>query len=342
MVYKQNQFMKISPRTIGTPLIALLLAGAGIWGALALWFMLPGDGARILLIVGYSALGVLGLVIGAVRRKLILALLPFAIAFGTLLLWWSSVEPSNDRDWQQDVARLPKAEIEGTSVTLRNIRDFSYRSETEYTPRWSEKTYDLRQLDTLDLIAVYWMGDAIAHIMLSFGFGGEQVAISIETRKEKGEDYSALAGFFRRYELLYVVGTERDLIGLRTTYRNPPEDVYLYRVNAPKGNIRRLFLEYLDEINALHERPEFYNTATTNCTTNIVMHVRAFQQRVPVSWKILMSGYFPELIHERGSLDQSLPFSELRGKSLINERARAKDGAEEFSRLIRQGLPGIQ
>jgi hypothetical protein len=113
-------------------------------------------------------------------------------------------------------------------------------------------------------------------------------------------------------------------------------------VNAPKGNIRRLFLEYLDEINALHERPEFYNTATTNCTTNVVMHVRAFQQRVPVSWKILMSGYFPELVYERGSLDQSLPFSELRGKSLINERARAKAGAEAFSRLIRQGLPGIQ
>ena len=186
------------------------------------------------------------------------------------------------------------------------------------------------------------MGDAIAHIMLSFGFDGEQVAISIETRKEKGEDYSTLAGFFRRYELYYIVGTERDLIGLRTTYRNPPEDVYLYRVDAPKGNIRRLFLEYLGEINALHERPEFYNTAMTNCTTNVVMHVRAFQQPVPVSWKILMSGYFPELIYERGSLDESLPFSELRGKSLINERARAKDGGEEFSRLIRQGLPGIQ
>jgi hypothetical protein len=334
--------MEISLRTIGTPLIALLLAGAVIWGTMALWFMLPGDGTRVFFMVGYAVLGVLGLVIGVVRRKLILALLPFAIAFGALLVWWSSVEPSNHRDWQQDVAMLPKAEIEGSLVTLRSIRDFSYRSEIEYTPRWLEKTYDLQQLDTLDLIAVYWMGDAIAHIMLSFGFDGEQVAISIETRKEKGEDYSTLAGFFRRYELYYVVGTERDLIGLRTTYRNPPEDVYLYRVDAPKGNIRRLFLEYLGEINALHERPEFYNTAMTNCTTNVVMHVRAFQQRVPVSWKILMSGYFPELIYERGSLDQSLPFFELRRKSLINERARAKDDAEEFSRRIRHGLPGIQ
>jgi hypothetical protein len=334
--------MEISLRTIGTPLIALLLAGAVIWGTMALWFMLPGDGTRVFFMVGYAVLGVLGLVIGVVRRKLILALLPFAIAFGALLVWWSSVEPSNHRDWQQDVAMLPKAEVEGSLVTLRSIRDFSYRSEIEYTPRWLEKTYDLQQLDTLDLIAVYWMGDAIAHIMLSFGFDGEQVAISIETRKEKGEDYSTLAGFFRRYELYYIVGTERDLIGLRTTYRNPPEDVYLYRVDAPKGNIRRLFLEYLGEINALHERPEFYNTAMTNCTTNVVMHVRAFQQRVPVSWKILMSGYFPELIYERGSLDQSLPFFELRRKSLINERARAKDDAEEFSRRIRHGLPGIQ
>ncbi|MDX1400551.1 MAG: DUF4105 domain-containing protein [Kiloniellales bacterium] len=333
--------MKVILRRIGKLLIALSIVGAVVWGALALWFILPGDGARILIVGGFTALGVLGLVIGALHRKLIFPLLPFAIAFGTLLVWWSGIEPSNDRDWQQDVARLPKGEIEGTFVTLDNIRDFNYRSEFDYVPRWSKKTYDLRQLDTLDLIAVYWMGDAIAHIMLSFGFGGEQVVISIETRKEKGEEYSALAGFFRRYELYYVVGTERDLIGLRTTYRNPPEDVYLYRVDAPKENIRRLFLEYLGEINQLHEQPEFYNTATANCTTNIVMHVRAFQQPIPVSWKILMSGYFPELIYERGSLDQSLPFSELQGRSLINERARDIDEAEEFSGLIRKGLPGI-
>ena len=240
------------------------------------------------------------------------------------------------------MARLPSAEMEGDLVTLRNVRGFEYRSAIDYTERWYDRTVDLRRLESLDLIAVYWMGDAIAHTMLSFGFAGEEpVTISIETRKERGEAYSALAGFFRRYELYYVVGDERDLIGLRTTYREPTEDVYLYRVHAPRENIRRLFLDYVAKINALHERPEFYNTGTTNCTTNIVTHVRAIREGVPLDWRMLLSGHFPELVYAYGALDQSLPFEALRRQSLVNERARAADGAPDFSRRIRDGLPGV-
>jgi hypothetical protein len=129
------------------------------------------------------------------------------------------------------------------------------------------------------------------------------------------------------------------MIGLRTTYRNPPEDVYLYRVNARKEGMRRLFMEYINRINALHDRPAFYNTLTTNCTTNIVTHVQAFSDRLPLSWKMLASGYFPELIYEKGVLSQKLPFDELRKRSLINTRAREADGVADFSRLIRMGLP---
>ena len=146
---------------------------------------------------------------------------------------------------------------------------------------------------------------------------------------------------FRRYELYYVVADESDLIGLRTNYRDPPEDVYMYRVRAPQENIRRLFLQYLGQINELNVRPEFYNTATTNCTTNIVTHVEAIRPQVPLSWKMLLSGYFPELVYDRGSLDQSLPFEALRQQSYINERARAANGAGDFSRRIREGLPGM-
>jgi len=316
------------------------VAGAILWGGLALWFALPGaDAVRGGLALMYFALGGGGLVIALVRRRLVLPLLPFVLAFVSLVVWWSSIEASNDRIWQGDVAILPSAEIHGDVVTLRNIRNFQYRSGDDYTPRWYDKTVDLRQLDTLDLFAVYWMGDAIAHAILSFGFGGEHVAISIEIRKEQDEVYSALAGFFRRYELHYVVADEHDVIGLRTTYLHPPEDVYLYRVNIPREDIRQLFLEYLKKINALQQEPEFYNTATTNCTTNILFHVRAFKQ-VPRSWKVLVSGYFPELLYERGRLDKSLSFDELQRRSLINERARTADGAADFSRLIRKGLPG--
>ena len=329
-------------RLLGIGLIGLVGTGAAIWGGLALWFALPGaDGVRAMLALGFVALGAGSLLAALFRRRLVVTLLPFGIAFVALLVWWSTIEASNDRDWQGDVAMLPLAEINGDIITLRNIRSFDYKSETDYTPRWYDKTVDMRQLDTLDLIAVYWMGDAIAHTILSFGFAGEQIAISIETRKEQGEAYSALAGFFRRYELYYVVADEIDLIGLRTNYRDPPEDVYLYRVNIPKENIRRLYLQYVAQINEFHERPEFYNSATTNCTTNIVMHVRAFQGQMPLSWKMLLSGYFPDLIYERGKLDQSLSFDALRRQSHINDRARAADGADDFSRRIREGLPGM-
>ncbi len=215
-------------RLLGIGLIGLLVVGAAVWGALALWFAVPAvDGLRAALALGFVALGAGGLLAAALRRRLVVPLLPFAVAFVVLLAWWSTIEASNDRAWQGDVAMLSSAEIEGDIITLRNIRNFNYSSETDYTPRWYDKTVDMQQLDTLDLIAVYWMGDAIAHTILSFGFAGEQIAISIETRKEQDEAYSTLAGIFRRYELFYVVADESDLVGLRTSYRDPPEDVYL-------------------------------------------------------------------------------------------------------------------
>ena len=327
---------------VARSLIGLTVIGMTLWAALALWYTLPlPEWVRYALGLGLLVLGAGGLLTAVIKRRLLLPIAPFLIAFAATLVWWSTIDPRNDRDWQRDVAVLPSAEIEGDLITLRNIRNFEYHSETDYTPRWYDKTVDLRQLDSLDLIAVYWMGDAIAHTFLSFNFGGEYVAISIEIRKEKGESFSALAGFFRRYELMYIVGDERDLIALRTNHRTPKEDVYLYRVKAPKNNIRQLFLQYVAKINQLKQRPGFYNSATTNCTTNIVTHVEAVRGNVPLSWKMLLSGYFPDLFYERGALDQSLPFEELRRKSLINQRALAADGADNFSYLIRQGLIGM-
>ena len=323
-------------------LVGLLIAGMTVWGTLALWFALPfTDAARAVVALGYVIAA--GYAIWRIlhRRRPVVSILPYVLATLGLFAWWSTIAPSNERQWQPDVKILAAAEIDGDFVTIRSIHRFRYRSETDFTPRWYDKTVNLRDLDSLDLIAVYWMGDAIAHTILSFGFGGERVAISIEIRKEMDERYSALAGFFRRYELYYVVGDESDLIGLRTTYREPPEDVYLYRVKIPAENVRALFLQYMEKINELRSEPEFYNTATTNCTTNIITHVEAFKENVPWSWKILLSGYFPELVYERGSLDQSLPFDTLRRYSLINELAVAADGSADFSRRIREGLPGM-
>jgi hypothetical protein len=220
------------------------------------------------------------------------------------------------------------------------VRNFDYRTETDFDARWETRSYDLSKLDSVDIIAVYWAGKAIAHVMLSFGFAGKDyLAVSIETRKEKGESYSTLAGFFRNYELYYVVADERDVIRVRTTYRQPQEDVYIYRVTGPGRNLRRVFLDYIKSINELHDRPAYYNTLTTNCTTSILFHTRMNPESPPMSWKILLSGYLPDYLYELGRLDTSKPFAELEKMSHVNARAHAADKDPEFSQRIREGLP---
>jgi hypothetical protein len=264
----------------------------------------------------------------------------FAVAFAAVLLWWTSIAPSNERDWQTDVAVLPYATRDGDLVTLHNVRNFDYRgSDQDFAPRYDDRTFDLRKLDAVDLIAVYWMGDAIAHIIVSFGFAGEHVAFSIETRKENGEPYSAIAGFFKRYELIYVVGDERDLIRVRTNYRRPEEQVFLYRTRSRPDIARSLFLEYVDRINHLKQQPEFYNTLTTNCTTDVWSLARILSDQVPLDWRVLLSGYFPEYIYALGTLDSRLPFAALKAQSLINDKAHAADQDPDFSARVRTGLP---
>jgi hypothetical protein len=195
----------------------------------------------------------------------------------------------------------------------------------------------------VDLVAAYWAGPAIAHIFVTFNFGpDEHLAISIERRDEVGETYSTVKGLFKQYELFYVVADERDVIRLRTNVRElEPEDVYVYRLNAPAEFSRRLFLEYLHKIQDLATHPEFYNTLTTNCTGNIWLHSKVSPGSVPYSWKILLSGYVPEYLYELGKLDTSLPFTELQNRSHVNAAARAADGSVDFSKAIRAGLPGM-
>jgi hypothetical protein len=309
-----------------------------VWASLAVYYSdLPGEGLRMSLAVGLSVATLLAFVLLPRRGR---ALVGFLVAWGLLVAWWSTIQPSNARDWQEDVAVLPYATVEGDRVTLHNIRNFTYRSETDFDAHYYDKTVDLGQLSSVDLVTVYWMGDAIAHVMMSFAFGeDDHVIFSIEARKEKSEGYSSVKGFFKQYELTYVVGDERDLIRLRTDYRNPREDVYLYVTRIPPENRRRLFMEYVAAINGLKDKAEFYNTLTTNCTTNVVRHIRAFGGIVRYSWKTLLSGYAAEYAYEIGGLDTSLPFQELRKRSYINPIALSVGDDPMFSRKIREGLP---
>ena len=322
---------------------ALIVLGVTGWGALALAVGGPGGNkGRLVLAAVFGVAGIAAVIALALGRGLRVALPVFAMALVAIGLWWQSPKPSNDRDWQPEVAKIAYATINGDLVTVHNIRNFDYRTETDFTPAYYDKTYDLKKLDSVDLVAVYWMGPAIAHLFLSFGFEVDHLAISIEARKEKGESYSSAKGFFREYELHYVVADERDVIRVRTNYRkDPPEDVYIYRVVAPRENARRIFLEYMRKLNGLREHPEFYNTLTTNCTTAILTNSRINPDSLPFSKKVLLSGYTPEYAYAKGRLDRSLPFEELKRRSLVNAAAQAADQAPDFSRRIRAGLPGI-
>jgi hypothetical protein len=308
------------------------------WGMLAIYYSDIPDATQRTLFAGLFGLATLAAFIVLPNRRR--TLFCFIAAFAALVVWWSLITPSNNRDWQKDVAVLPYAEIQGDLVTIHNIRNCTYRTETDFDPHYYDKTFDLNKLSSVDLITVYWMGDAIAHVMISFGFGGtDYVAFSIEIRKEKTEAYSALKGFLKQYELTYVVGDERDLIRLRTNFRNPQEDVYLYRLRMLPERKRLLFLEYIKKINELKEQPEFYNTLTTNCTTSIITLIHAFGGEIRYNWKILLSGYAAEYAYELGRLDNSMPFAELRKLSYINQRAHEAGDGENFSLKIREGLP---
>jgi hypothetical protein len=259
------------------------------------------------------------------------------VLLAAALAWWFSLKPSNDRQWQTDVAVLPYATMDGDRVTVHNIRNFQYRTETDYTPAYYTRTFDLSTLDSIDLFAVYWMGPAIAHAIVSFGFGGQDyLAVSIEARKEQDEGYSSVKGFFRQYELVYVVADERDVIRLRTNYRkNPPEDVYRYRVKVSPATARAFFLDYLKSINEIRDRPEFYNTLTDNCTNLIWMHAHVTPERVPFSWKLLASGYAPEYLYDNGQLDASVSFAQLTRRAYVNPIAQSLGDAPDFSQKIR-------
>ena len=332
--------MKRAFSIMGLLLLGVIAIAIGIRGVLAILYLESQSTlVRNSLVVSYSIITTAALIALALPRWRWRVLAIHYFQFMFLLFWFFSIKPSNDRDWQADVAVLPYATVQGNIVNVHNIRNFDYSSETNYTPAYYDKSFDLKKLNGVDIVAVYWMGPAIAHVFLSFAFdGGDHIAFSIETRKEKGEDYSTIKGFFRQYELYYVVADERDVIKLRTNYRrNPPEDVYIYKASAPIENGRRLFMAYIDRINSLKVKPEFYNTLTSNCTTSIWMNTRVNEGHPPFNWKILVSGYLPELLYQTGKLDShGLTFTELQRRSHVNARAQAAGADENFSSVIRE------
>jgi len=326
----------------GLLLLALVMLGMGGWGALALHYWDHANPTLRKVLVAAWILACIALIaLFLLTRWRWRSFAIFMGLFAALLVAWSTLEPSNDRNWEPENAVLAYADIDGERITLHNIRNFDYRTETDFTPGYYDRTFDLNQLDSVDMFTVYWMGPAIAHVFVSFGFkDGAHVAFSIETRREKGQAYSSVAGFFRQYTLYYAVGDERDIVRVRTNYRHdPPERVYLYRLRGSPDAGKRLFLAYLRQINALKQRAKWYNTITSNCTNSIWFLTRLDPGHVPYSWKILLSGHLPEYLYEQGRLDTTVPFAELQRRAYINPLAQAADEAADFSQRIRAGGP---
>jgi hypothetical protein len=326
-------------RWIAVGLLSLIGIGLTLWGSAALWFDFPREYWKLPLIVLYLLFLGIGLwrFTGA-RKKFAVVVVGFLV----VLTWWLSLKPSNNRNWQPDVAQTPWSERRGDQVTIHNIRNCDYRAEFEYACQWDSRTVSLSKINGMDLFITYWGSPWIAHPIVSFDIAGESpLPMSIETRKEVGETYSAVRGFFRYYELIYIVSTERDVVRLRTNYRKD-EEVYLFHTKASPQLAQAVFLDYLQRANQLHDKPEWYNAATDNCTTNVAVHVRDAEHDIlPLDWRILLNGKSDEMLYQEGYIAGNLPFTQLKEDAHINAAARAANDDPDFSVRIREGRPGF-
>jgi len=307
------------------------------WGTLALYYSnLPSFGVRLCLAAAFAAFAIWALWLSRRRH---MSLVAFALFLG-VLAWWIAIPPSHDRNWRPEVAVMPRAVIDGDRVRLTGVRNFDYRSRSDFTVRYEEREVQLSHLTALDFYVSYFMEGPVGHTFVSFIFDNTPpLSISIETRPEVGEGFAPVASMFKQFELIYVVGEERDLVGVRASHRQEP--VYLYRLNTSADDARRLLLVYLERINELADRPEFYHLLTNSCTINIVRYANAAGRVGRIDIRHILNGLADSYLYRSGRIDTTLPFDELRRRSLINEAARAADGASDFSQRIRASLPTI-
>jgi Domain of unknown function (DUF4105) len=335
----RRTFLQLLGLCIFDGLLLLIVLGLTLWAVGALYFMFPLNHYRRAAVAIYAILviGVL-LAIRPLWKGAIAAIVLFLLVFA----WTLTISPTNDGNWEPEVARTAWAEIDGDKVTIHNFRNFDYRTATDFVPNWETKTVDLSTIQGVDLFINYWGVEWMAHPIVSFQFGdSDHVAFSIELRKQVGQPSSILAGLYKIYGLIYLVGDERDLVRVRTNYRK--EDIYLYRTTVKIERARAIFLDYLRSLNGLHEHPEFYNELTSNCTTNVRVHTvaTAAGKNTPWDWRLLINGYADQLLYERDDFVGQLPFADLKKQALINDKAKAADQDPDFSRCIRAGAVGF-
>jgi len=310
---------------------ALLIA----WGTLAIYYSnLPWTGLRLGLAGAFAAFSIWALWLSQQRRMPFVFLVMILGVVG----WWISISPSHDRKWRPEVAVMPRAFIDGDRVHITGVRNFDYVDRNDFTVRWEEREVLLSHLTALDFYVSYFSEGPVGHTFVSFIFdNAPPLSISIETRPEVGEGFAPIASLFKQFELIYVVGDERDLVGVRTNHRREP--VYLYHLNTSAADARRLLLVYLARINELADQPEFYHLLTNSCTINIMRYANAAGRVGRFDIRHLFNGLVDSYLYHSGRVDTTLPFAELRRRSLINADAQAADGSPDFSQRIRRSAP---
>ena len=329
-------------------LFYLFVIVSSIWLCLALWIHQP-FGAVFTYLTIACWLTLAGSITGIYfvqaifKRKtdVIIYLSCFSIAVACFL----AMPPRNDRDWNPEVARILDYQQQGDLITLHNVRNFNWRTETDYDVRWETRQYDLSKLESLDIVLSYWTGDKIAHTLVSFGFSdGQHLSFSLEIRKEKHEQFSSIGGFFRQYELALIAADEKDIIYTRSNIRD--ERVYLYPVKISKPALQQLFLSYLNKGKALQQQPRWYNTIFSNCTTLIFDMVHAIKP-LPADYRLIVSGMLPDYLYDIHALDAKYSLDDWYKMAFINPKVsdfktRSDQSSKAYSQKIRAHLPQPQ
>jgi hypothetical protein len=326
---------------LGLAFVWLVLAVLSLWAMAALYIDVRLPALRLPLTILYA--GILVAILIKYKLHVRSALFCFG-CFCLVLAWWLNLRPTNTAAWQADVDRPAWVEMDGDRMTIHNLRNCDYRTETDYSNCWSDRTVNLSDLRGVDLFFTTWGVPWIGHPILSFQFGDDQhVAFSIEARYKGQQDYSAILGFFRQYELIFVVADERDVIRLRTNFRKD-EEVFLYRAKMGREPARAIFLTYVEYLNQLKDHPEWYNALTRNCTTTLDKQISSeVAKPQPWNYQFLLNGTLDELLYDRGRIvTDGLSFPQLKTRAHINADARAADNSPDFSVLIRAGRPGFE
>lgn len=315
---------------------AAAIAVAGLWIVMALKFHPPFGAASVAAQVGAGLLALIA-VASLYKSEWRGGLYAFLAVFAGALAWWSQIKPDPNRVWAPELARVFSYQIDGDTLLVDNVRNFDWRSESDFTERWERRSYRLSELEDVDFYAVYWMGPAIAHAIVSYGFkGGERLAFSIEVRHGPNDTYGMLTGLFKVDQLLYVAADERDLFTLRHFRKDDP---FMFRTRIPADTARSLLIAYLKDGASLAAAPRFYNTATANCTTEIYRMAHAVKADSAWDWRVLVSGYFPDLLYDAWALNDAYSLAELRRLGRLEPYTPPFPEGKAFSAMIREKPP---